>query len=226
MGNFLSSFCVKCKLRILSNIFHVQTFRHSNKKSSPKQMSFCFLQQTRKGLRSRNCPLFLRSSTWTDSDPNGGSGFCPSGWRGTSRLCTSAAEISPRRRGRFFSIEGRVLGSDVDKSGRNIFLYSKMDLLVKVGKVKLFFLKIYKGNGVVWCLYVCFCIIFCFHSSSECKTKKRCTKMPGHFFDLSSIWVYMKRFPLNMGPLGPVGPSPGSDWWGWPFETEVVAPKR
>lgn len=21
------------------------------------------------------------------------------------------------------------------------------------------------------------------------------------FFDLSSIWVYMKRFPLNMGPL-------------------------
>lgn len=42
-----------------------------------------------------------------------------------------------------------MLGSDVDKSGRNIFLYSKMDLLVKVGKVKLFFLKIYKGNGVV-----------------------------------------------------------------------------
>ena len=53
-----------------------------------------------------------------------------------------------KEEGRFFRL-GEVLGSDVDKSWRSIFLYSKMDLLVKVGKVKLFFSKIYKGTCVV-----------------------------------------------------------------------------
>ena len=129
-------------------------------------------------------------------------------------MCTSAVEISPRRRGFFFRLGGEcweVVGSG-QKLAKHFFILQN-DLLVKAGKVKLFFF-LENLQGKLCCLmFVCMLLynIFACTASSECKTKKRCTKMPRHFFNLSSIWVYMKRFPLNMGPQT-VGPSPGSDW--------------
>ena len=139
----------------------------------------------------------------------------------------------PQRRylqggGSFFSIGGSAGKWCGQKLAKHFFILQNGSFGTSKGwQSKVFFLKIYKGNCVVWCLYVCFCIIFLACTAlRNVKQKNDVLRCRVAFFDLSSIWVYMKRFPLNMGPLGPVGPSLGSDWWGWPFETEVVAPKR
>lgn len=122
------------------------------KKPSPKQMSL-FSSTTLSGLRSRNCPVFLQSSTWTDSDPTGESGWV----RPVEEVQVDCA--LPQWRylqggGASFFDWGRVLGSDVDKSGRNIFFILQNDLLVKAGKVQFFFFENLQGR--LCCLmFVC-----------------------------------------------------------------------
>lgn len=65
-------------------------------------------------------------------------------------MCTSAVEISPRRRGPFFSIEGKVVGSDVDKSGRSIFFILQKDLLGKGWQSKVFFFRTFTREIVLF----------------------------------------------------------------------------
>lgn len=187
MGNFLSSVLLNANFASWVTFFMCKPSDIPFKKPSPKQMSL-FSSTTLSGLRSRNCPVFLQSSTWTDSDPTGESGWV----RPVEEVQVDCA--LPQWRylqggGASFFDWGRVLGSDVDKSGRNIFFILQNGSFGKGWQSKVVFLKIYKGNCVVWCLYVCFCIIFfAFTALRNVKQKNDVRKCQGIF-----------RFVINLG---------------------------